>query len=293
MDNISSYNSFNISIDCMVININNISITFKMIEYPKDIIKPIITSPRSIFIYAPIKLGKTDICLSLTKMTDKALFLDLEDSCSIFEGRYISIKKLLSVWDKLKLLDELLDDIIKNQQYDYIIVDSLTILEEWCESHATVKYMKSTQGKKFNRLEDEKTLLPEKDWNSVLSIGEGYGYQHLRSSFNLYFEKIQKLAKHIILTGHVKDKLLEKKGELVTTTDIDLTGKLKFIVTRKIDAVGLLTADENKRYLTFQVNDNSGGAGSRFNYLNDKILISEKNDDVLTTYWESIFPELK
>ena len=49
-----------------------------MIEYPKDVIKPIITSPRSIFIYAPVKLGKTDICLSLTKMTDD-LWINLKN----------------------------------------------------------------------------------------------------------------------------------------------------------------------------------------------------------------------
>lgn len=264
-----------------------------MIEYPKDVIKPIITSPRSIFIYAPVKLGKTDICLGLTRMTDKAIMIDLEDSCIIFEGRYISINKHLSVWDKIKLFEEILNDLTQTQKFDYVFFDSSTILEEWCESHATVKYMKTTQGKKFNRAEDETTILNQKDWDSVINLPQGYGYQHLRSSFMLFHDKMLACAKHVIIIGHVKDKLIEKKGELVTTTDIDLTGKIKFIVTRRMDAVGILTGDSNKRYITFQVNDNSGGAGTRFNYLNDKILISEKNGDVLTTYWETIFPELK
>ena len=45
---------------------------------------------------------------------------------------------------------------------------------------------------------------------SVLSLPNGAGYLYLRMAYKEWIDKLNKLADHIILVGHLTDKMLEK-----------------------------------------------------------------------------------
>lgn len=72
-------------------------------------------------------------------------------------------------------------------------------------------------------------------------------------------------------------------------SEISLTGKLKTIFASKVTSLAKLTADENKRYLNFEVANDSIIAGSRNPKLAGKILISEKTKEGVKTFWENIY----
>ena len=79
---------------------------------------------------------------------------------------------------------------------------------------------------------------------SILSLPNGGGYLYLRIAFQKWIDKLNKLADHVILVGHLKDKVVDKKGTEVVVKDLDLTGKLKQITCSRADAIGYISRDK-------------------------------------------------
>jgi len=100
------------------------------------------------------------------------------------------------------------------------------------------------------------------------------------SSFRLY-------------AAHIVDKYIKDDGkETVSGSEIALTGQLKRIFASRVTALGKLVVDNDKRYLSFDVQNDSIIAGSRSAALAGKILISEKmKDGEVVTYWNNIFKD--
>ena len=93
-----------------------------------------------------------------------------------------------------------------------------------------------------------------------------------------------------IYAAHVSDKYVKDNGkEEVVGSEISLTGKLKTIFASKVTALAKLVIDGDKRYLSFDVQNDSVIAGSRSPKLAGKILISEKTTEGIKTYWENIY----
>jgi len=87
------------------------------------------------------------------------------------------------------------------------------------------------------------------------------------------------LADHVILVGHLKDKMLDKKGKEVSSKDLDLTGKIKQITCANADAIGYIYRENEETKISF----NSQGditAGSRCGHL--------KGQDIVLD-WTKIF----
>ena len=76
------------------------------------------------------------------------------------------------------------------------------------------------------------------DGDNVLSLPNGAGYLYLRQAFFQVLDFIDTLAPHIILSGHIKDKQVDDKGEMVLAANIDLTGKIKSLICANADAIG-------------------------------------------------------
>lgn len=285
-----------------------------MIELPKKVSKAEYETPRYMFVYSPHKTGKTDICSSITrnywnmeKNIPLGIVIDIEDGSQTFDGVRITIPNQLTVWKKIAMFFEIMETIQKEGcPYMFGIVDSATELEYLAEWYATQLYMQSPQGITYNCWTNEdcdkkrcKPLQvgerkPVDKWETVLNLGNGYGYRWLRDAFAIMWDKIRATFPRVIFIGHIKEKFEEKKGELIATTDIDLTGKIKFTVARKVDVLALLVVKENERWLSFKTNDNNGAAGTRCKYLRDKqILISKLDNDILEYYWDEIYPDLK
>ena len=288
--------------------------------FPKEMVEAVYKEPRSFFAYAAHKVGKTDICLALTRqLNGHGMLFDLDDGCSTYKGYYVSADKKLNIWQRIGKYNEWING-VKAQGYPFKvgILDNLSRLDDMCEWEGTWDYMESMQGKSFNcwdKDDDGKTVnyisygdgikrgviaekgkrKPKELWTSVISgIGQN-GYQWSRNAFNRRIEEFMSLFEYTIFLGYIKEKYEESRGTTVNTIDIDLTGKLKTSTARKVDAIALITVKPSERFLSFKVADTTGGAGTRCSYLRDKIIpISTLNPDTneITYHWENIYPEL-
>jgi hypothetical protein len=248
------------------------------IKLPKAPIKPDHMNPGSMILYGPVKVGKTTFVSEL----DGVLLLDLENGSDFVEAMKLKINNLSE-------LGQVGNSIVEEKfPYKYIAIDSITKLEEWLEWEATELYMSSPQGQAFNRIEnyrpsspkDKAPLLPRKDWISVLTLAHGSGYLWLRIAFKRWFDKLNKLAPHIIYIGHLRDKIVEKMGTEVDVAELDLTGKIRNIAGQNVDAIGFMFRDEKGELkISFQ-NHERLSAGTRCPHLKGQIIDAD---------WKKIF----
>ena len=98
------------------------------------------------------------------------------------------------------------------------------------------------------------------------------------------------LFDHLILVGHLKEKMLEKEGKEVESRMIDLTGKLGSITSSKADAIGHLYREGNQVRVNFA---SSSGVicGARPEHLRGQDIILSEMDDSgkIKVYWDRIF----
>ena len=227
-------------------------------KLPTEKVKASRKSPKNMIIYGPPKIGKTTVLSQL----DNCLIIDLEDGSDMVDALKIKV-------NNLKELADVGREIIKQgKPYKYIAIDTISKLEEWCEGYAKQIYMKTPMGKNFDQ---------KNPGASVLSLPNGAGYLYLRMAYKEWIDKLNKLADHIILVGHLKDKMLEKKGKEVAVKDLDLTGKIKQITCANADAVGYIFRDGDETMISFDSMEDIT-AGSRCAHLKGKAMPMKWSD---------------
>jgi hypothetical protein len=260
-------------------------------ELVTEVRPPKSVNPNMSIIYGVPKSAKTTIC----SMLPNHLILELENGgANYITGRIQEINKASEFNEVLaKIRDS------ETKVCDFLIVDSGSKMDDWSEIVGTYNYMNKSQGKKFNR-EGEiptgvKILHTDPRFETVHSLGEGYGYQHSRQVMIDWYDKLAELitlgkVMYIIILAHVKDKSIESKnGDTVEHLEINLTGKVKSIYSSRVDAVGHLKRVNNKCYLNF-AGDEKVISGGRCSHLNGEILISEKlPDGTIKAYWDKIY----
>lgn len=217
-------------------------------------------SPKNMIIYGPPKIGKTTVLSQL----EGCLIIDLESGSDMVDALKIQV-------NNLKELAEVGKEIIKQgKPYKYIAIDTISKLEEWCEDEAKKLYMTTPMGKNFET---------KNPGMSVLSLPNGGGYLYLRIAYKKWIDRLNKLADHVILVGHLKDKMLEKKGKEVAVKDLDLTGKIKQITCANADAVGYVYREDDQTMVSFNSLEDVT-AGSRCDHLKGQ---------TMPLQWSSIF----
>jgi len=270
----------------------------KEMELPEEITQVTNTNPRDLVIVSIPKMGKGTILGALTTQKN-AIVLDLEKG----GYEYIAARKLstytsdlTSRWESFQNYIKFRNALLEQKgKYDYLIIDGLSDLDDLSEIGGTLAYMNTTQGKKFNRVggtETGRKYEPtEPEFKSVITLPEGYGYRHSREWFLQQIDFFRQIAPFRIYAAHITDKYIKDGGkEEVTGSEIALTGALKRIFASKVTALAKLIADDHKRYLNFDVLNDSIVAGSRAPQLKGRILISEQNSDGdTTTFWDNIY----
>ena len=223
-------------------------------------------NPKRIVIYSKPKTGKTTAYAGL----DNNLILDLENGCEYVEALKVKISNLQELLDTGKAIKA------AGNPYKFITVDTVTALEDMIMPLAIKLYRATAMGKNF-------------DGDTVVTLPNGAGYLYIRQAFFQVLDFIDTLAPTIILSGHIKDKVVDDKGEMVMSANIDLTGKIKSLICANADAIGYMYRKGNKTILSFKTNEEVT-CGARPEHLrNEEIVISEMIDDVLTTSWEKVF----
>lgn len=242
------------------------------VKLPKQKIKASEINPRVLLVYSAPKVGKTTLMAGL----ENNLIIDLEKGTDYVDAMKIKVDNLKELDDVCVAIEKKIEE-TGEYPYDYITIDTVTKLEEWCEGLATKMYKASNIGKKFTG-------------DSVLELPNGAGYQWLRKAFFAWLERVAGLTNKIIFVGHLKDKFLTEASREVSSVEIDLTGKIRNIVSQKADAICHLYRKDNEVYANFDTSEQVS-CGTRSAHLSgQKFVISEKQEDgTIITYWDKIF----
>jgi hypothetical protein len=223
-------------------------------------------NPKRIVIYSKPKTGKTTAYAGL----DNNLIFDLENGTDYVEALKIKIGSLQELLDTGKAIKA------AGNPYKFVTIDTVTALEDMIMPLAIKLYRATPMGKNF-------------DGETVVTLPNGAGYLYIRQAFFQVLDFIDTLAPTIILSGHIKDKVVDDKGEMVMSANIDLTGKIKSLICANADAIGYMYRKGNKTILSFKTNEEVT-CGARPEHLrNEEIVISEMIDGVLKTSWEKVF----
>ena len=261
-----------------------------MFELTFESKKATLKEPKFLIIYSKPKVGKSSLLMDLPK----SLLIDLEDGADFYDGNSLNVTKISREQElhPIKVLKETARKIEEANKesgspvYDFIVLDSATVLEDLAAILATANYKKTLIGKGFTG-KDVVTELPN-----------GQGYNFLRMGFEELYEPFTKLAgKCFILVVHTKDNLLNKDGKEIMTSDLNLTGKSKMITASRADGIAHLYRSKTEKltnYLSFKGNETDVNVGCRLPYLaNKEFKISEMTEEEgLITHWEQIFPSI-
>lgn len=261
-----------------------------MIDLEFNVKQPTLAEPRFLIMYSKPKIGKTSLLMKLPN----SLLIDLENSSDFFEGNGFNIQRKAKELNlhPIKVLRELGKKIKEENTkqnksvYDFIIMDSATILEDYAVLLATQNYRQSTIGKTFT------------GFDVVKELSNGAGYNWMREAFEeLYMPFVELAGKCFVLVVHTKDSVINKDGKDISTSELSLTGKSKMITASKADGIGLLYRSKEKpdcNILSFKQDDSNTAIGCRLDHLKNKEFeISKIEDNKLVSDWELIFPSIK
>lgn len=224
-------------------------------------------NPKRLIVYSKPKTGKTSAFAGL----EDNLIIDLENGADYVEALKIQITSLQELLEAGKAIKE------AGNPYKYVTIDTVTALEDMVMPLAIKLYRNTSMGKSY-------------DGDNVLSLPNGAGYLYLRQAFFQVLDFIDTLAPHIILAGHIKDKQVDDKGEMVLAANIDLTGKIKSLICANADAIGYMFRKGNKTILSFKTSEEVT-CGARPEHLrNEEIVVSEMNNKgELEFHWDKIY----
>ena len=240
-----------------------------MIELPKEVTGPEREVPASMILFGLPKSGKTTAVATLPN----SLIIDTERGSKYVTGRKISPSEDTKPVALFRWVSEVAKSIKEQgRPYDFVAIDTASYLDEMSEWVGTYNYMKTNQGKTFNRYTQNNSpkpeligsMIPFDDplYDSVHSIGEGYGYRHSRKAMTDLLDECKSLGKICtIFICHVKDKYVISKqsNTEVRTMDLSLTGKVKDIYARDVDAIGYLWTKNGKTQISFKGNEDRIG----------------------------------
>lgn len=225
----------------------------KGIILPTQAQKPKTINIESLILYGLPKSGKTTALAELPN----CLLVDTEKGSSFIEGIIMQPPENAGPVSKFKWLKDLAAEIRKQgKPYDYVAIDTFSQLDIDAEWVGTWNYMHSIQGKKFNRHPDGTIMKPsDSDYESVLTLANGYGYRYTREAIMDIFESLKGLGKICtIFVCHVADKMIAKHGtnEEVMVKDLALVGKTRDIIPRMVDATANVWNEEGQFMISFK-----------------------------------------
>ena len=237
-------------------------------------------NPKNLIIFSKPKTGKTSLLAGL----EGALILDLEDGSDFVDAVKIKARSIADIRAIGKAIKE------AGYPYKYIGIDTITALEDMAIDYAEEIYAKTPMGKGWFEATRDGERSGKEKYGNILNMPEGAGYKWHREAYQKVLDYIMTWAPNIIQLGHVKDIKLEKSGAEFNAMDLDITGKLKRIVTSKSDSIGYLYRKGNKNVLSFITSDEVL-CGSRPMHLSNKeIILSERAEDgTLTLHWDRIY----
>lgn len=258
-----------------------------MIELPMERSKVENYNPRLMIIYGLPKAGKSSFIAAI----DNNLVIDLEDGY-----RALAVMKVQA--RAVTQLREIKDAIIekgrelKHMPYKFITIDNATRLEEIALPLAAELYRATPMGASWG-LKLDKNGMPLRDKTGMVlpdpkadvrKLPNGAGYLYFRQALRQLIDMFKPLCETLILVCHVKEKQIRVRGEDLSQMSVDLAGKSADIICGEADAVGLITREDNKTFLSFMGGDNTLKEARCLHLRGKKFLIGESDDNNNVTF---------
>lgn len=235
---------------------------------------PTRVNPRKLVIFSKPKVGKTTAIAQL----ENTLILDLEEGTGYVDSMRVDVVGTAKAEGKtpMQVIAEV-SQAIKEANYPYtrIVIDTVTALEDMVHGYAKSLYNATPMGVNYK--------------DNILNLPNGGGYLYLRNAFFNTLKALYPLAEEVILVGHLKDTVINKEGKEISSKELDLTGKIKSILSADVDAIGVLYRDGDKCILSFKTSDEVI-CGARPEHLKNKeIVLTEIVDGKLVSHWDEIY----
>lgn len=250
------------------------------IKLPTVKSEPSRVNPKSLIIFGKEKSGKSTLLSAL----DDCLIIDLEQGTDFLTSLKYDVIKEAEKEETLpiNILRRLIRTIKKANKekegyvYKYIAIDTVSALEDIVLPLANKLYKDTPQGKRW-------------DGDDVTQLANGAGYRFTRAALLDTIAQIQELCDTLIITGHVKDKLIESKGSEINERGLALTGKSASILCAKVDAIGYVYRKDNKTVINFKPSESLIVGGRSKHLIEQEIVAAESDDDNnMTYYWDRI-----
>lgn len=252
-----------------------------MIQLPKKPSGEVLLNPKKLLIFSAPKAGKTTIASHLPGH----LIIATEDGAGFSPTAVVQDVRKTALDNKTTpagamrlIVGALKAEYEAGFQYDYVVIDTATAMEDIANEVACSMYRRTDMGKAW-------------DGNDITSLPRGAGYGYLREAYMAMYNSISPYAKKcLVLLAHIKRSSINKGGQELSTVDLELTGKLKTLVASDMDAIGYLYVKEGNRILSFNTDETDLATGSRLDRLSgQEFVISEKKDGKIVTHWDQIF----
>lgn len=251
-------------------------------------------NPKKLLLFSSPKAGKTTAVSGL----ENSLIIDLEDGSSFITGTIINVlaiagerigvsaKEVLNHAEGPKTCIDVLRELlveIKESNFKYIVIDSVTALVKIATWLGSQMYKQTAQGKNYT------------GDDVVRDLANGAGYEWLRQAYERLLSSLEPHATECAIEiGHVKDASIMKQGGDVTARDLQLPGKLKYILCQNADAVGYIyRKDGTQTMVSFKNDERDLATGARPAHLNNQefVLVEEspKGSRDFTFHWDKIF----
>ena len=242
------------------------------INLPTNKIPAETQDPKYLILFGLPKVGKTTVLSTL----DNNLILDFENGSTYVDALKIKIDSLQTLKETIKAIKE------AGRPYKYITIDTITAAEEMAKPVALNLYKNSpVYSDRYANVTD------------ITRLPNGSGYTFLRQAVEAIVDLIASATDNIIICGHVRDASLNDNLD-GTVKDLDLTGKLKRILSARSDAIGFVHRDDDSNLCINFGQDGEILTGARPQHLANKdIVVAERNEDgSFTSHWERIYPSL-
>jgi hypothetical protein len=228
------------------------------INLPKDKIPAETQDPKYLILFGLPKVGKTTVLSTL----DNNLILDFENGSTYVDALKIKIDTLQTLKEVIKAIKE------AGRPYKYITIDTITAVEEMAKPVALNLYKNSpVYSDRYANVTD------------ITRLPNGSGYTFLRQAVEAIVDLIASATDNIIICGHVRDASLNDNLD-GTVKDLDLTGKLKRILSARSDAIGFVHRDDDSNLCINFGQDGEILTGARPQHLANKdIVVAERNED--------------
>lgn len=248
---------------------------------PNGVVKHTEVNPNTLVLFGHTKQGKTTLVTSL----EDNLIIDLEGGTRYYDCVKIDVPETaetmkLTEWEVLKeIIKELKEYKEKHgkNKYSKISLDTVGRLEEITMPLAIAMHMAEPRNKAWRG-------------SDLRTVPNGAGWLPIRKAFFQVIATLEMYCDTVILVAHTKDKTINRRGNELGVTDIDVSGKMSQMLAANADAIGLVYRKDNKTIVSFTTSELIV-SGSRVDHLKEKEIVLAETDEngEFTFHWDEVF----